>query len=95
MALAASSSSRIASHARPSRPIRSRSEMNSMNATSRAKIANFAVRSNGPSTVLPILIGSIGTIPLVPLERLNPAMFSPLVNTCGMISPNPSVTSAR
>ncbi len=36
-----------------------------------------------------------GLMPLVPFERLNPLIDSPLRNTWGRISPNPSVTSAR
>ena len=42
-------------------------------------------------------IGSIGVMPATPLVRLNPVpnMLSPLRTTWGMISPKPSVTSAR
>jgi hypothetical protein len=101
--LAASSSSRIASQARPSRPSRIRSDTKTQSAASRAKTANLYVRSNGPSVSGtpgsslsgPMPIGSIGVMPLTPLDRLKPLMSSPLRMTCGMISPNPRVTSAR
>ena len=72
---------------------------------------NFVVTSNGPSglqiasVVAPMVTSagpngtaamlSSGAMPLAPLVRLKPAMFSPLRKTCGMISPKPRVTSAR
>jgi len=38
---------------------------------------------------------AIGAIPNVPFVRLKPPKLSPFRTTCGMISPNPSVTIAR
>ena len=109
--VAASSSSRIASQARPRRPSRMRSETKTQNAATRTKTTYFAVTSNGPSGLeiaivdlpMAMLAGpngssemlSSGAMPLAPLDRLKPWMFSALRKICGMISPNPRVTSAR
>ena len=100
---AASSSSRIASQARPSRPSRIRSDTKMQNAATTQKIRNLVRPGRtGPS-------GS-GTIPgrtgrtgdrvdrrdaLGAVGEVEAVMSSPLWKICGMISPNPSVTSAR
>ena len=102
--LAANSSSRMASHARPSRPRRIRSETNTQNATTSENTRNRYGRSNGPSAGLtplsfekmPVPIGSIGVMPFVPLVMLIcRCSLSPFVKNCGMISPKPRVTIAR
>jgi hypothetical protein len=49
-----------------------------MNAARHTKIKYFQSKSNGPRVFPNKPILSIGDIPLEPLERLNPAMFSPL-----------------
>ena len=58
-------------------------------------IKSFQPKSKGPRSLTPTGIGSTPTIPFVPLDILKPKKFSPLKNTCGIISPKPRVTSAR
>ena len=77
--LAASSSSRIASQARPSRPVRMRSETKTQNAARTAE-DDEAVRERrtGPSELCtpgsawkgPVPMASTGKMPWVPLVRL-------------------------
>jgi hypothetical protein len=85
--LAASSSSRMASQARPSRPSRIRIEANSTSAVRAQKMMNFGSTSNGPrsphvsapvSSNLKKRTESTGVMPCVPLEMFWPNMWSPL-----------------
>ena len=76
--LAANSSSRIASHARPKRPLLIRSEIKTISAVSETNIKYFQSRSNGPKVFPNKPTLSTGAIPLDPFVKLKPPMFSPL-----------------
>ncbi len=98
--LAASSSSRIASQARPSRPSRIRSETNMATASRNANTTNLNARSKVPivagtpgiSWNGPVGIWSIPVMPLLPLVMFQVPFgptCSPLRKISGRISPKP------
>ena len=76
--LAASSSSRIASQARPKRPLLILNEINTIKAVSETNIKYFQSRSKGPRVFPNKPTLSTGAIPLDPFVRLKPPIFSPL-----------------